>query len=152
MKLSDNIIGFHHYAIKAKDYINTIHFYKQLGFVQVHTWSLPDFNLKQATMLFHPKINIYLEIFDKDADIPTQGRKRLTDDEYIENALLHICFTVKDAQLARTEALRLGAIDLSKGTAEITLSSNHKDIAVRNSLVYSPNGEVIEFLEEVNFL
>ncbi|MEC4114733.1 VOC family protein [Myroides pelagicus] len=152
MKLKDNITAFHHYAIKAQAYSETILFYKQLGFVQVHTWSLPDFNLKQATMLFQPKLNMYLEVFDKDADIPTQGRKRTSNDEYIENALLHICFTVKDAALARTEALKIGARDLSHGTFDITLSDNNKDVAVTNSLVYSPNGEVIEFLEEVCFL
>ncbi|MDR2223027.1 MAG: VOC family protein [Flavobacteriaceae bacterium] len=152
MKLNDNIIGFHHYAIKAQDYNSTILFYEQLGFVRVHSGALPDFNLKQATMLYHAKANLYLEVFDKDADIPTQGRKRLTEDEHIENALLHICFTVKDADQARIEALKVGAKDLSEGTFDITLSNNQKEIAVRNSLVYSPNGEVIEFLEEVSFL
>ncbi|MGL4584395.1 MAG: VOC family protein [Flavobacterium sp.] len=152
MELKDNIIGFHHYAIKAQEYDNTIHFYEQLGFIQIHSWSLPDFNLKQATMLFQPKLNLYLEVFDKDADIPTQGRKRQNNDEHIENALLHICFIVKDANLARIEALKIGAKDLSEGTLAITLSNANKRVSVTNSLVYSPNGEVIEFLEEVSFL
>ncbi|WP_312191935.1 hypothetical protein [Sphingobacterium sp.] len=83
--------------------------------------------------------------------MPTQGRKRKTDDEYIENALLHICFVVKDAELARQQALAYGAKDLSHGVVDMDISNQSKTVKARNSLVYSPNGEVIEFLEKVDF-
>lgn len=151
MNLAQNIIGFHHVSIKAEQFESTIEFYKNLGFEPVHSWSLPEINMEKCTMLYHKAINFYLEICDKNAVMPTQGRKREAEDDYIENALLHICFEVKDANLARQQALQYGAIDLSLGVDEVELKSDIKTIHVRNSLVYSPNGEVIEFLERVNF-
>lgn len=151
MLLSQNIIGFHHISIKAEDFEATVAFYQKLGFEPVHNWSLPDFNLEKCTMLYNSTISYYLEICDKNADIPTQGRKRQVGDEYVENALLHICFTVKNATDARKQALEAGAKDLSNGTFELNLINGEKSVQVTNSLVYSPNGEVIEFLEAVNF-
>ncbi|MND61373.1 Glyoxalase-like domain protein [compost metagenome] len=151
MDLKNNIIGFHHISIKAKDFEHTVDFYKNFGFEIVHSWSLPDFNLEKCVMLHNRAINYYLEICDENGAIPTQGRKRRPDDEYIENALLHICFVVRDADAARKQALEYGAKDLSQGLFELDLSNNTKTVPVRNSLVYSPNGEVIEFLEKIDF-
>ncbi|WP_437921287.1 VOC family protein [Sphingobacterium sp. LRF_L2] len=151
MTLSTNIIGFHHYAIKAQDFEQTTAFYQTLGFEILHEWSLPNFNLKRCAMLYQPSIAVHLEICDKDADMPTQGRKRSADDDITENALLHICFIVQDAEQARLAAIDAGAKDLSKGTSHLDLIAKNKKVSVTNSLVFSPNGEVIEFLEAVDF-
>lgn len=151
MELTDNITGFHHVSIKAQNFDETVLFYEKLGFEIVHNWSLPDFNLEKCAMLHHKNIKYHLEICDKNSDIPTQGRKRKDGDEYIENALLHICFTVKDAGEARLKAIKYGAKDLSKGVFQLDLINKNKTVNVKNSLVFSPNGEVIEFLENVNF-
>ncbi len=151
MKLSENIISFHHVSIKAQNFEETISFYQKLGFEVVHDWSLPEFNLEKCAMLHHRKINYYLEICDKNADMPTQGRKRLQSEEYVENALLHICFKVKDAESARQQAMEYGAKDLSEGVFQLDLINKNKSVNVKNSLVYSPNGEVIEFLENADF-
>lgn len=151
MELTENITAFHHVSIKAQDFDNTVLFYRQLGFEVVHDWSLPDFNLEKCAMLHNKKINYYLEICDKNSDIPTQGRKRDEEDEYVENALLHICFTVKNAEEAMEKALEHGAKDLSEGVFQLDLINKYKSVHVKNSLVYSPNGEVIEFLENVDF-
>lgn len=151
MNLSDNIKAFHHYAIKAQNFHTTLHFYKQLGFKLIHDWSLPEFNLEKGGMLYNSKINCYIEIFDKNAEIPSQGRKRSNGEEFIENSILHICFVVQDAEKARISAIESGAKDLSEGVLNISLINSRKSINVRNSIVYSPNGEVIEFLENVIF-
>lgn len=151
MDLCKNIIGFHHYSIKVIDFEKTLKFYESLGFEEVHSWSLPSFQLKRGMMLFNQRINCYLELFDKDAVVPTQGRIRKEGDEYVENAILHICFVVKDADSARKKAIQNGALDLSEGVLELELNNEKKSVKVRNSLVYSPNGEVIEFLEDVRF-
>lgn len=151
MHLSDNIIGFHHVSIKAENFEETLLFYQKLGFEEVHRWSLPAFNLEKCVMLKHAALGYHLEVCDRNADIPTQGRKRVAGDPYIENALLHICFVVKDAEEARQRALQIGAKDLSKGVFTLDLVSSTKTVNVRNSLVYSPNGEVIEFLEQTDF-
>lgn len=151
MDLSENIIGFHHYSLKVNDFEKTLKFYESLGFEEVHSWSLPSFQLKKGMMIFNQRINCYIELFDRDAAIPTQGRIRKIEDEYVENAILHICFVVKDADLARKKAIGNGAFDLSEDVLELELSNENRSVKVRNSLVYSPNGEVIEFLEEVKF-
>lgn len=151
MNLSDNIKAFHHYAIKAQDFQATLCFYEKLGFSLVHDWSLPEYNLEKGGMLYNSKINCYIEIFDKNAEIPSQGRKRNKDEEFIENSILHICFVVKDADKARISAIEAGAKDLSEGVLNINLMNARKNVNVRNSIVYSPNGEVIEFLENTIF-
>lgn len=151
MELSDNILGFHHVSIKAQNFDQTVEFYLNFGFLIMHSWSLPEFQLERCVMLYNANINYYLEICDKNANFPTQGRRRKDTDEYIENALLHICFTVKDATKAKNKALKIGAKELSKSVETIELKDNNKSVSVTNSLVYSPNGEVIEFLEAVDF-
>ncbi|MCD1116413.1 VOC family protein [Chryseobacterium turcicum] len=151
MNLAENILDFHHYSLKVTDFRSTLKFYKALGFHEIHSWELPSFNLKKGMMLYNEKINCYIELFDKDAEIPTQGRKRNADEEFVENSILHICFTVENAEKAREEALKIGAKNLSDGVFEISLANDEKSVEVRNSLVYSPNGEVIEFLEKVSF-
>lgn len=151
MNLEDNIIAFHHYSLKAENVDSTIKFYESLGFKVLHSWSLPDFQLEKCVMMRNEKINSYIEICDKNANMPSQGRKRNDDEEFVENSILHICFVVIDAEKARVEALKNGAKDLSEGIFEIDLINENKSVNVRNSLVYSPNGEVIEFLESVSF-
>jgi len=146
----NNIIGFHHFAIKAQDFEGTVQFYKTLNFEVVHDWSLPEFNLEKCVMLKNKAFDSYIEICDHNASFPTQGRKRKQGDPYVENSLLHICFTVLDAKKAYDEAIKNGAKPLSvKETLD--LKNRRKTVTVSNSLVYSPNGEVIEFLESVVF-
>lgn len=146
----NNIIGFHHFAIKAQDFEGTVQFYKTLNFEVVHDWSLPEFNLEKCVMLKNKTFDSYIEICDHNASFPTQGRKRKQGDPYVENSLLHICFTVLDAKKAYDEAIKNGAKPLSvKETLD--LKNRRKTVTVSNSLVYSPNGEVIEFLESVVF-
>lgn len=148
--MHDNIIGFHHFAIKAQDFNATVAFYAALGFEVLHQWSLPQFNLKQCAMLRHKAFNCHIEICDRDADFPGQGRKHIPGEDYVQGALLHICFTVKDAKAAYASAISFGAKPLSVRET-LRLDNNGKSITVSNSLVYSPNGEVIEFLEAVSF-
>ncbi|MCV9929794.1 VOC family protein [Flavobacterium sp. LS1R49] len=148
--MNSNIIGFHHFAIKAQDFEKTVQFYRTLNFEVVHGWSLPEFNLEKCVMMKNKGFDCYIEICDNNANFPTQGRKRKKGDSYVENSLLHICFTVGDANKAYNEAIENGAKPLSaKETLE--LRSLKKIVTVSNSLVYSPNGEVIEFLESVVF-
>jgi len=148
--MNNNIKAFHHFAIKAQDFDKTVAFYRTLNFEVVHNWSLPQFNLKRCVMLKNTGFNCYIEICDRNADFPTQGRKKKHEEDYTETALLHICFTVLDAQKAYDDAISNGAKPLS-GKETLQLINNTKKVQVTNSLVYSPNGEVIEFLESVLF-
>ncbi|MGJ1420003.1 VOC family protein [Sphingobacterium spiritivorum] len=151
MELKENIIRFHHVCIKAQDITETVTFYKQFGFEEVHHWSLPEFELEMCVMLYHRGLDCHLEICDQNASIPTQGRKRYPEEEYVENALLHLCFMVKDVAEAMQQAISYGAKPLSKEVWEINLKNEKKTVTVNNGLVYSPNGEVIEFIKELSF-
>ncbi|MBB5638755.1 catechol 2,3-dioxygenase-like lactoylglutathione lyase family enzyme [Pedobacter cryoconitis] len=143
------ISGLHHIAIRAENFDQTVGFYTQvLGYTIGHTWSLPEFNLKQAAMLKSPDGLSYIEIYDREADIPAQGRKKLVQEEFVQTALLHICLTVKDSKIAYEMAIANGAIPCHE---PMILHLGNPAIIVRNSLVYSPNGEVIEFLEQADF-
>lgn len=144
------ITGFHHFAIKAQDLEATVRFYETLGFETVHSWSLPEFSLKQCVMMRNASVNCHIEICDKDANFPSQGRKHEEGEEYVQNAIMHICFTVTNAAAAFQAALKNGARPLSDKET-LFLDSGPRSVSVSNSLVYSPNGEVIEFLEQVVF-
>ncbi|MFZ0599323.1 MAG: VOC family protein [Flavobacterium sp.] len=148
--MNTNIKGFHHFAIKAQDFEGTIQFYKTLNFEIAHSWSLPEFNLEKCVMLKNTQFDCYIEICDSNANFPTQGRKRKQGDPYVENSLLHICFIVNDAKQAYNDAIANGAKPLSDKET-LKLENKSRSITVSNSLVYSPNGEVIEFLESVAF-
>lgn len=149
-KMAVIIKGFHHFAIKAQDFQATLNFYQSLHFEIVHSWSLPEFNLKQCVMMRNKYFDCYIEICDQNADFPSQGRKHQPGEEYVQNSIMHLCFTVNDAQQAYEEAIANGAKPLS-GKEVLELHSQNRSVTVANSLVYSPNGEVIEFLEEAVF-
>ncbi|ACS98904.1 VOC family protein [Paenibacillus sp. JDR-2] len=144
-----SIIGLSHIAIQAKDYEATIAFYtKVLGFKVGHHWSLPSFQIKDASMLISPDGRTCLEIFDNDAVIPAQGKKAQSEDEVAHGALLHLAFYVNNAEEMYAKALAHGA----KAYVEpASLTLGVPPLIVTNALVHSPNGEVIEFIEDVDF-
>lgn len=143
-----NVKGIAHVAIQAENFQKVLSFYiNALDFKIVHEWSLPQFNLKNAAMLKSSDGNTMIELFDKEADIAAQGRKRKENEEVISGALLHLAFNVYDVNLAYKKALSYGATKCIEPSTVI-LGDN---ITVKNALVYSPNGEVIEFINETIF-
>ncbi|WP_152395907.1 VOC family protein [Paenibacillus guangzhouensis] len=144
-----SIKGLSHVAIQAKDYQATIAFYTEvLGFKTGHRWSLPSFQIQEASMLVSPDGRTCLEIFDNDAVIPAQGKKAVSDEEVAHGALLHLAFYVDDAEVMYQRALAYGAKPFVEPSH---LSLGEPPLHVTNALVHSPNGEVIEFIEDVDF-
>jgi len=149
MKANINILGLHHVAIRAKDFDRTVKFYTEgLGFSVSHCWTLPEFNIKQACMLKSADGNSYIEVFDHDANAPTQGEKAREDNEIKTGSLLHFALNVVNAELAFKYAIDAGGREC---VAPDILYLGNPPLKVKNSLVYSPNGEVIEFLEPNSF-
>lgn len=144
-----SVKGLAHVAIQAKDYKTTIDFYTQvLGFKVGHHWSLPSFQIKEAAMLVSPDQRTCIEIFDSEAVIPAQGKKASSEEDIAHGALLHFAFYVDDVEEMYQKALAHGA----KACIEPDqLSLGEPSLVVKNALVYSPNGEVIEFMEDVDF-
>lgn len=141
-----HISGIHHIAIRAKDFDATVRFYtKVLHFHVRHTWSLPQYQLKAAVMLKSADGGTFIEVFDNDADIAAQGRRAALGEEPVQGALLHLCLSVDNAKAAYEAALAAGATSCVKPA---TLFLGNPPLEVHNALVYSPNGEVIEFIED----
>ncbi|SDG31405.1 Catechol 2,3-dioxygenase [Paenibacillus sp. cl6col] len=144
-----SIQGLAHVAIQAKDYQAIIAFYTEvLGFKIGHHWSLPSFQIKEASMLISPDQRTCIEVFDNDAVIPAQGKKAQSDDEVAHGALLHLAFYVQDVEDMYQRALAYGAKPFIEPAS---LSLGEPPLVVRNALIHSPNGEVIEFIEDVDF-
>lgn len=145
MTNSSKIKGLHHLAIRAKDFDQTLKFYTgALDFSVSHTWSLPEFNIRQAAMLKSSDGNTFIEIFDGQANAPREGRGANEGEEVRTGALLHLAMSVENAKAAYDRCLDAGAISCVE---PMRLSLGNPPVIVNNSLVYSPNGEVIEFIE-----
>jgi catechol 2,3-dioxygenase-like lactoylglutathione lyase family enzyme len=144
-----SVKGLAHVAIQAKDYQATVAFYtKVLGFKVGHHWSLPAFQIKEASMLISPDQRTCIEIFDNDAVIPAQGKKASSEHDIAHGALLHLAFYVDHVDEMYQKALAHGAKPFIE-PGELLLGE--PPLLVKNAVIYSPNGEVIEFLQEVDF-
>ncbi|ULO10153.1 VOC family protein [Paenibacillus sp. 19GGS1-52] len=147
--MTDECKGLAHVAIQAKNYKETITFYIEvLGFKVGHHWSLPSFQIKEASMLVSPDQRTCIEIFDDAAVIPAQGKKALSEEDIAHGALLHFAFYVNNVEEIFQKALAHGA----KAFIEPDyLSLGEPPLVIKNALIHSPNGEVIEFIEDVDF-
>ncbi|ASS67501.1 MULTISPECIES: VOC family protein [unclassified Paenibacillus] len=141
--------GLAHAAIQAKDYRATLNFYQEaLGFRVAHSWSLPAFSIREASLLVSPDKRTCIEVFGPEADIPAQGRPAAAGEEIVHGALLHLAFYVDDAEQSYRHAIACGAKPL---IGPEVLALGNPVMTVRNALVHSPNGEVLEFMEEIDF-
>lgn len=144
-----NVKGIAHIAIQAKNFDEVIQFYTNvLNFKVAHTWALSEFQLKEAAMLVSADGNTCIEVFDSEAKIAAQGRKALMHEEVTHGALLHFALTVENASEAYATAIAFGAKSCIPPT---TINLGLPVGEIHNALVYSPNGEVIEFIETVDF-
>ena len=121
--------GFHHVAMRVKDFDASLKFYVDgLGFVVAHTWGQGD---KRAAMLDTGDGNC-LEVFAGGTAEPKP-----------EGAVLHMAFRTTDCDKAIAAARAAGA--------EITVEPKDVQIAsvpvtkVRLAFCKGPDGEVIEF-------
>lgn len=149
MTNSAKIKGIHHLAIRANDFDQTLKFYtRALDFSVSHTWSLPEFNIRQAAMLKSSDGHTFIEIFDGQANAPREGLAAKEGEEVRTGALLHLAMSVENAKAAYERCLEAGA----KSCIEpMRLSLGNPAVIVNNALVYSPNGEVIEFIQDTPF-
>lgn len=138
-----NITGIHHLAIQANDFTATCRFYEALGLQPFHSWALPEYNITHAALLQIPGTHSFIEIFDKDANVATQGRRKTAGESVVAGALLHLALTVDDVDAAYAHALSLGATSCVE---PCVLSLGLPPLKVRNALVYGLDGEVIEFI------
>jgi glyoxylase I family protein len=136
--------GFHHVAIRAVDFDETIRFYTEgLGF-RVHLpFSVPG-RIDRAAFL-DAGDGRFVEVFGQGSTVQAEGRRRQPDEERTEGAVLHFCLKVTDTDASHARAVAAGAASrvepVSRRLSEDPL------VEVRIAFVTGPNGEVIEFMQ-----
>ncbi|EAV44326.1 hypothetical protein SIAM614_04170 [Roseibium aggregatum IAM 12614] len=140
--------GFHHFAIRSPDLQRSVSFYEEIGFRQVHDWTLPDYGIDRAVMMQAPDGKSWIELFDLQAGIPMQGVGAQNGQEVSTGALAHLCLSVTDLDQACTRIVEAGARHLN-GPEALTLGQ--PEVRVRNAIFEGPAGEVIELLQTVRF-
>ena len=138
--------GFHHVAIRAVDFDQTIRFYTHgLGFAVRFGFSVPG-RIDRAAFI-DVGDGRYIEVFGQGSTVQAEGRRRREDEERTEGALLHFCLRVADIEAAHAKALAAGATSRSEPRTATLTSENGTAAEVRIACVNGPNGEVIEFLK-----
>lgn len=136
--------GFHHVAIRAVDFDETIRFYTEgLGFRVHFPFAVPG-RIDRAAFL-DAGDGRFVEVFGQGSAVQAEGRRRLPDEERTEGAVLHFCLRVADTDASYARALAAGAISrVEPGTRRL---GEDPLVDVRIAFVTGPNGEVIEFMQ-----
>jgi glyoxylase I family protein len=135
--------GFHHVAIRAVDFDETIRFYTEgLGFRVHYRFSVPE-RIDRAAFL-DAGDGRFIEVFGDGSTVQAEGRRRFPNEEPTEGAVLHFCLRVADVETSYANALAAGAhARVAPRTARL---GDDPLVEVRIAFVTGPNGEVIEFL------
>jgi glyoxylase I family protein len=109
MKSLGTAPGFHHVAIRAVDFDESVKFYTEgLGFRVHFPFSVPG-RIDRAVFL-DAGDGRFIELFGQGSTVQAEGRRRLPNEERTEGAMLHFCLKVTDtdASYARAMACRRG--------------------------------------------
>lgn len=137
--------GFHHVAIRAVDFDETIRFYTAgLGFSVRFGFSVPG-RIDRAAFV-DVGDGRYIEVFGPGSTVQAEGRRRHPAEEPTEGALLHFCLRVADVEAAHARALAAGATSRIEPRTATLSGEDGTTAEVRIAFVNGPNGEVIEFL------
>lgn len=136
--------GFHHVAIRATDFDETIRFYTEgLGFAVHYPFSILG-RIDRAAFL-DAGDGRFVEVFGPGSTVQAEGRRRQPDEERTEGALLHFCLRVADTDAAYARAMAAGATSrVAPVTRQLGLDPL---VEVRIAFVTGPNGEVIELMQ-----
>jgi glyoxylase I family protein len=123
--------GFHHVAIKVRDFDATLKFYVAgLGFTEALTWGEGD---SRGALLDSGDGN-YMEVF-------AGGSQQLKPD----GAIIHIAFRTDDVDAA-IEVARAAGAEITVEPKDGAFSTN-PPTPIRIAFFKGPDGEVIEFFQ-----
>jgi glyoxylase I family protein len=144
MKSPTTAPGFHHVAIRAVDFDETIRFYTEgLGFSVHYRFSVPE-RIDRAAFL-DAGDGRFVEVFGEGSAVQSEGRRRQPNEDRTEGAMLHFCLRVTDVEASYARALAAGAD--SRVAPRTSRIGADPLVEVRIAFVAGPNGEVIEFLQ-----
>jgi catechol 2,3-dioxygenase-like lactoylglutathione lyase family enzyme len=136
--------GFHHVAIRAVDFDETIRFYTEgLGFRVHFPFAVPG-RIDRAAFL-DAGDGRFVEVFGSGSMVQAEGPRRQAGQEPTEVAVLHFCLRVADTDASYVRALAAGAA--SRVEPATRRLSEDPLVDVRIAFVTGPNGEVIEFMQ-----
>ena len=121
--------GYHHIGLFVQDSEKSLEFYKKLGGVETHSFTMGD-----------PDKKIYLVDLGGHAviEIIPQG----SGEDEANARFAHVALDTCDAKAAYEHALQIGAESRTEPT-DVNLGT----LAARIAFVYGPDREVVEFFE-----
>jgi glyoxylase I family protein len=144
MKSLGSAPGFHHVAIRATDFDESLRFYTEgLGFRVHFPFSVPG-RIDRAAFL-DTGDGRFVELFGPGSTVQAEGRRRQPNEEKTEGALLHFCLKVADTDASYARAIAAGAG--SRVEPRSVRLGEDPLVEVRIAFVTGPNGEVIEFMQ-----
>ena len=127
----NNGLGFHHVALKCKDFEKSIAFYKALGLTEYTRWGTPE---RMIALLKLPNGGM-MELFSDGGDMfPEEGK------------YVHFALASSDVEGDYERALKAGATShIAPKTVE--LDSHPVRLTLHLAFVKGPDGEQVEFIE-----
>lgn len=128
--------GFHHIALRALNYEETLKFYCDvLGFSLTHEWRGEDGRCCMADM----GDGTFVEIYEG-------GMRGLSEDfEKRSGCFFHLAVRTDDVDSAYERAVQAGAV--SKESPHDAVIHSAPELPVRIAFVCGPNEEIIEFFK-----
>ena len=125
--------GFHHVAIRVKDFDATVRFYKDgLGLKERLAWGEGD----GRAMLLDAGNDNCVEVFGGGKPAPAEG------------TITHIALRTGDCDAALKRARAAGAtVTVEPKTVELPVRTGK--VPIRIAFVRSPGGELVEFFQEM---
>lgn len=131
----NNIIkgmGFHHIAIRCKDFDKSMQFYASLGCVVAAAWGTA------------PNRSAMVDIGDGGRiELFSGGVEEKTESDTQSGEWLHLALACDDPDAAYKTAIAAGATE--KFAPYDALLASEPPMPLRIAFVYGPDGEVIEF-------
>ena len=125
-------MGFHHIAIRCRDFDKSLQFYKAIGCVVTTEWG-------EA-----PHCSAMVDIGDGGRiELFSDGVEEHVESDTRSGEWLHLALTADDPDAAFATAIAAGAT-VKYAPYDAVLSSN-PPMPLRIAFVYGPDGEVIEF-------
>ena len=132
--------GFHHIAIRTRDWDKSLQFYCDgLGFARKIEWGTKP---RRAAMLDVGDGN-YLEVFERDVITANQPEREIVLDS--EPNLLHLCLRTNNCEAAVETARRAGAEVTVEAHAPGVFAEMGLEVVI--AFVKGPDGEIVEFFQ-----
>lgn len=125
-------MGFHHIALRCKDFDKSLQFYKAIGCKVAVLWGEAPHCSAMVDVGDGGRIELFSDGVEEKTEIDTQSGE-----------WLHLALTADDPDAAFATAIAAGAKE--KFAPYDALISSNPPMPLRIAFVYGPDGEVIEF-------